>query len=247
MDKGFYARFLGGFSLYYDGQELWLGTSLQNISTQVLLILLKAGGQGVERKELLGLIRPEEPDRAKRLNNFRQQVHILRRRIASAGFPEGEYVVSAGKRYYFSLVQSVETDTGELDRLVEQIKVYESGPGQYDQKGLERLYMAYCRAYKGEFLPMLGGEAWAALESAYYQKWYFTCLKALCQELKKAGAYDTMLELCSTASQIHPYDEWQAVQIECLLAMERYKEALEVYEKATEIFYKDLGVTSLTG
>ena len=56
-----------------------------------------------------------------------------------------------------------------------------------------------------------------------------------------------MLELCSTASQIHPYDEWQAVQIECLLAMERYKEALEVYEKATEIFYKDLGVTSLTG
>ena len=54
MDKGFYARFLGGFSLYYDGQELWLGTSLQNISTQILLILLKAGAKGSRGRSCWG-------------------------------------------------------------------------------------------------------------------------------------------------------------------------------------------------
>lgn len=49
-DKGFYARFLGGFSLYYNEEELQLGASLQNISTQIVLMLLKAGGDGIEKK-----------------------------------------------------------------------------------------------------------------------------------------------------------------------------------------------------
>lgn len=244
-DKGFYARFLGGFSLYYNEEELQLGASLQNISTQIVLMLLKAGGDGIEKKELMALIRPEEHEWAKRLNNFRQQIHILRRRIERVGFPAGEYVVSVGTRYYFSLEQRVETDTAYLDRLVEQIKACRTGADQAGRKGLHLLYLEYYRAYKGEFLPTLGGEAWVAMESAFYQKWYFICLDALCQELKSAGKYAVMLELCTTASQIHPYDEWQAAQIECLLAMDRYREALEIYEKATEIFYKDLGVTSL--
>ena len=244
-DKGFYARFLGGFSLYYEGRELWVGASLQNISTQILLMLLKAGDKGAERRKLLELIRPEEPDRSKRLNNFRQQVHILRRRIASAGFPEGEYMVLAGDRYHFSPGQQIETDTDQLDRLVVRIRARRARKGQSDRKELDRLYMAYCKAYTGEFLPMLGGEAWVVLESAFYQKWYFNCLEDLCRDLKREGAYPTMLKLCATASQIHPYDGWQAEQIGCLLAMGRYKEALEVYEKAADIYYKDLGVTSL--
>lgn len=245
LDKGFYARFLGGFSLYYGEQELQIGVSLQNISTQILLMLLKAGDDGIEKKELMALIRPEEHEWAKRLNNFRQQIHILRRRIEGVGFPTGKYVVSVGTRYYFSLEQKVETDTACLDRLVEQIKACRAQAGRPDKKGLQLLYREYCQAYKGEFLPLLGGEAWVAMESAFYQKWYFTCLDALCRDLKQAGEYAAVLELCTTASQIHPYDEWQAMQIECLLAMDRYREALEIYEKATEIFYKDLGVTSL--
>lgn len=245
LEKGFYARFLGGFSLYYEGQELQVGANLQNISTQILLMLLKAGNGGVEKKELMALIRPEEHDWAKRLNNFRQQIHILRRRIKGSGFPEGEYVVSVGSRYYLSLEQRVETDTACLDRLVGQIRACKARAGRSGKKGLLQLYREYCQAYKGEFLPLLGGEAWVALESAFYQKWYFTCLEALCRDLKREGRYAAALELCTTASQLHPYDEWQAVQIECLLAMGQYKEALEIYEKATELFYKDLGVTSL--
>lgn len=81
----------------------------------------------------------------------------------------------------------------------------------------EQLLLKFCKAYTGEFLPMLSGEEWVTTESAYYQKWYFHCLKELCGILKENGEFELMLELCTAASQMHPYDEWQAVQIDCLI------------------------------
>ena len=75
---------------------------------------------------------------------------------------------------------------------------------------------------------MLGGEAWAAQEEAYYQKWYFDSLSSLCRRLKEKGEYEKLLELCTMASRIHPYDEWQTVQIGCLVALNRYQEAMNV-------------------
>ena len=56
-EDGFYARFLGGFSLYYKEREIKVGMGLRSRPAQCLLLLLKAGDAGVERKELLGLVR----------------------------------------------------------------------------------------------------------------------------------------------------------------------------------------------
>lgn len=242
---GFYVRFLGGFSLNYRGKEIRFNANLQNISMQMLMMLLKAGEEGVERRKLLAMIRPDEKDQKKRQNNFRQQIHILRRMIADAGVPEGSYVLSKGSRYHFTGEHEVRTDTQRLDRLVQTIKHVTLEKNDGWEEAVQELYREYCQAYTGESLPMLGAEEWVAAESAFYQKWYFTCLNRRCAFLREQGRYETMLELCTTASHLHPYDEWQAVQIECLMALDRYKEALEVYEEATEIFYKDLGVTSL--
>ena len=243
--EGFYARFLGGFSLDYEGEEIRINRNLQNISMQMLLMLLKAGVDGIEKKELLAIVRPDQWDLKKRQNNFRQQIHILRGSFEGSGFPEGEYVVSAGSRFHFTMEHAVRSDTQRLDHLIEKLKEGAlEWPGTYCQEA-QTLYKAYCQAYTGEFLPMLGGEEWVAVESAYYQKWYSTCIHNRCQLLKEQGQYEAMLELCTAASHIHAYDEWQAGQIECLMAMDRYGEAQEIYEGSSEIFYKDLVSTSL--
>lgn len=243
--EGFYARFLGGFSLDYEGEEIRLSKNLQNISMQMLLMLLKAGADGVEKKALLSIVRPDQWDQKKRQNNFRQQIHILRRSFADPGFPVGEYVVAAGSRYRFTMEHAVRSDTQHLDLLIADLKEGAlQWPGM-DRQEAQPLYKAYCQAYTGEFLPMLGGEEWVAVESAYYQKWYSTCINNRCELLREQGQYEEMLELCTAASRIHPYDEWQAGQIECLMAMDRYGEAQELYEESTESFYKDLTRTSL--
>lgn len=240
----FYARLLGGFSLYHREREIGIGTSLQNKSMQMLLMILQARAEGVERSKLLALIRPGGKDGdgsvGKRANNLRQHLYILRKLLARSGLPEGDYIILEGDRCYFSKVYPVDTDVGYLDQLI----------GELSREGIsteekEALYRRYCDAYTGEFLPMLGGEEWVAIESAYYQKWYGICLRNTVERLREENDYETMLALCTMASQYHPYDEWQAVQIECLMVMDRYREAMEIYETATENYYKELGTTSL--
>ena len=209
---GFYVRFLGGFSLWFEGRELPVKANPLGKTMQMLFLLLKAGSSGCEKKELLDLVRPGEKNRERQLNNFRQQLYMMRKLITASHFPEGKYIVYRGTRYYFTLDYPVRTDTEKLDNLIGEIR---SSPGK--GKELEQHCREYCEGYTGEFLPLLGGEEWVALESAYYQKWYFTCLNKLCVRLKEEKQFETLLHLAETASQIHPYDEWQVVQIDCLM------------------------------
>lgn len=245
---GFYARFLGGFSLYFAGQEMLFEVNPQGKTMQLLYYLLKAGTNGCEKKELLELVRPGEKDQKKRLNNFRQQLFRMREMIQHSHFPKGDYIVYQKQRYYFTLDYPLYVDTEKLDGLIGQIRNCpqsqaraRTGNGQE----LWQQYEDYCEAYTGEFLPILGGEEWVTLESAHYQKWYFTCLNQLSLRLKEQKKFERLLRLTTAASQIHPYDEWQVVQIECLMALGRRREAEKVYEEANEMFYKDLGLTSL--
>lgn len=237
---GFYVKFLGGFSLTFEGKEVPVKANPLGKTMQMFFLLLKAGSAGCEKKDLLELVRPGEKDRERQLNNFRQQLYMMRKLIHGSPFPKGEYVAYRGTRYYFTLDYPVQTDTERLDELIGRIR---SSPGMGQE--LEDWCREYCEGYTGEFLPLLGGEEWVALESAYYQKWYFTCLNKLCIRLKEQKQYETLLHLAETASQLHPYDEWQVVQIDCLMALNRRREAEKVYEKASELFYQDLGLTSL--
>lgn len=234
---GFYARLLGGFSISYKGRLLSIDANPQCRYMQILLSLLKAGKDGVERAKLLEISQPGASDTKARMNNFRQQVYMLRKAIQKAGFPEGNYIVGKGLRYYFTFDYDYRADTDALDQMISRMR------GLTAEEELQELYLNYCRAYTGEFLPFLSGEEWATVISAYYQKWYTRSLNELCVSLKARGEYEELLSLCRTASQIHPYDGWQKVQTECLIALNRPKEALKVYEKASEFFYEELGIT----
>lgn len=237
---GFYVRFLGSFSLWFEGREVPVKANPMGKTMQMLFFLLKAGSSGCEKKELLELVRPGEKNRERQLNNFRQQLYMMRKLIAASHFPEGKYIVYRGTRYYFTLDYPIWTDTEKLDNLIGQIR---NSPGKGQE--LEKHCQEYCERYIGEFLPLLGGEEWVALESAYYQKWYFTCLNKLCVRLKEQKRFETLLHLAETASQIHPYDEWQVVQMDCLMALNRRKEAEKVYEEASQVYYRDLGMNAL--
>ncbi len=237
--KGFYARMLGGFVLCFQSQEIAVPMRLQSKSMQLLLQLLKAEGEGIERNDLVNLFQRDCYDRQKQINNFYQQIYLLRRAIKRAGFPAGEYIVLKGSRYYFTLDYPVETDTGSLDRILLRIQDRNS---EADSVSRKKLLLEFCRTYTGEFLPMLSGEEWVNMESACYHKWYARYLKQLCEMLKQEGSYEEMLELCAAASQMHPYDEWQMMQIDCLMSMNRYEEAMRIYEETAQMLFEELGI-----
>lgn len=118
----FYARMLGGFSLSYRGREIQFDAKLQTKYMQLLLMMIKAGREGVEKKELLEILPRGDGDGKKQLNNLRQQFFLLRKVINQANLPEGTYIVHKDSRYYFTLDYDLETDTGYLDQILRQIR-----------------------------------------------------------------------------------------------------------------------------
>ena len=229
----FYARMLGGFSLDFRGTRVQLDVGMQTISMQLLLMLLKAGNKGLERKEILQVIREKNKDPAIRARNLHQQNNLLRKIIARYNIPPGKYAVWENNSYYFSRIYQVVLDTDYLDEILEKLRRMPEGT---DRTALLR---GYIHEYTGEFLPMLCGEEWVTIKSAYYHNAYIQCINEYCNSLKAKGDYEQILEICTTASQIHPYDEWQAMQIECLIAENRYKEAIRLYEETAKLFYGD--------
>ena len=121
-EPGFCARFLGGFFLEFKGERIIITKNMKQKSMQILLILLKAGREGVTRRDLIGMLEWGGDSWEKKLNNLRRQTCNLRKAISEAGFPEGEYIQAKKGRYYFSFEYDVETDTGKIDRLYREAR-----------------------------------------------------------------------------------------------------------------------------
>lgn len=179
------------------------------------------------------------------MNSLRQLLFRARKLIDNAHFPEGSYIVYWKKRYYFTLDYPLSVDTEKLDGLIEQIQ---EGKGMSEGTGNVQIpwqqYEKYCEAYTGEFLPKLSQVKWVILESIGYQKWYYICLDKLSRHLKEQRRFEKLLRLTEAASRFYPYDKWQLVQMECLIALGRRREAEKIYEEAS-MFDKDMGVNAL--
>lgn len=240
LKESFYARFLGEFSLRYGDQEIQIDISLQTKYMQILIRLLKAGADGVERTALMDAIWPEEDDLKKRMNNFRAQRFLLRKMIDRLAFPEGTYILRRKDRYYFSFDHQVETDTGHLDQLLDRLQGNVLGEQEHQD-----LLWQFCQGYPAHFLPALSTETWVIEEDVYYHKWYTKYTNELYEVLSRQKNFEKMLELCTAANHIDPYDEWQLKQIDCLMALNRQAEAMAVYEQARQIYHEDLGVNVL--
>ncbi len=96
-----------------------------------------------------------------------------------------------------------------------------------------------CDLYRGEFLPSMAGEEWAAIASAKYQKLYFHAMRTLLALLKEQGSFEEIFQYAGMAAAIYPFEEWQLWKIDSLMAMNRYQEAVEVYQEAVESCLED--------
>lgn len=233
---GFYVRFLGGFYLEFEGKQIRIANNLKQKRIQILLILLKAGKEGVSYRQLIEMLEVEGEYFEKKIGNLRSQICKLRRYLRESGFPESKYLLAVKGRYYFNLEYPLESDTGRIDHLYRKLKLFPA------QENREAWLREVCRIYHGEFLPLLASEEWAVVENSHYHEIYRWCMDELCRILKKQKNYTELLQLCTRASRLHPYDGWQAIRIDCLVAQDKYQEAAEVSKKANELFEKELGV-----
>jgi len=236
LNEQLYVYMFGNFSLKYKGQLLTLERNSATKAMHLLQILLYYGSSGITRSQLLhylyGRDGVEDPS-----NNLRVTVHRIRRKLLEAGLPEWEYIRIENGSYYFSAPMDVILDVAEFDDLLDRAEATCA-----EQEKIALCEKA-CRIYKGDLMVNLNGEDWVLMEGLAYQEKYSTALQYVCDKLREAREYEKVLELCNEAIEMYPFAEWQSIKIDCLMSLNRLREAMTVYEATSKMFFEELGVS----
>ncbi len=228
---GLSASFFGNFSLTLNGEEVVLDNSTASKPMQLLEMLLHAGEQGVIREKLQEALYGKGKV-ADKTNNMKQTVFRLRKMLEDSRLPKASCIVIKKSYYYWNSELMLSTDTGRF------LKALRMAEAEQEDKQKLRYLMEACSIYKGEFLQRLPEDSWAGEIRASYKEKYYRALRQLCNILKQEGRYEDMLEACLNAQQIYPHEEWELECLDCLIALERFAEAQEFYQKTAE-FYAD--------
>ncbi len=229
-------KMLGGFSLYYGGREIALDRNMASKSMQLLqLILINVKSGGIAKISLADALygREEVENKNGSLNNT---IFRLRKQLKAAGFPDSSYVIIKNGMCRWDESIPVEVDALKFEELITQ------GKDKEEISEKMEIFLEACRLYTGEFLPGMIGEDWVAVRNIHYQKLYSSTLQALLEWLSKNERYEDVYRLSSTAADIYPFEDWALWQIDSLISMSRYREAMAVYEKVTKLFFDELGL-----
>lgn len=229
---------LGKFSMVYGDQPVIFKRNSATKVLKLLQILLHYSGVrgGISRNQLLEELygREEVSDAA---NNLRVTVHRLKKMLADTILPDYEYIQIDNGIYRWKSPMDTWVDVIDFS---ENVK---AGEAETNEAERYRLFKKACLLYRGEFLPELSGEDWVIINSVAYKKQYTTALSGVWDYLKYVQDYEEMLELSSEAVRIYPFDEWQAMKIEALMGLDRYKEAMDFYEETSRMFFEELGIS----
>ncbi|OUN25284.1 AfsR/SARP family transcriptional regulator [Blautia sp. An81] len=229
---------LGKFSMVYGGRPV---TFKRNSATKVLKllqILLHYSGArgGISRSQLLEDLygREEVSDAA---NNLRVTVHRLKKMLADTILPDYDYIQIEDGIYKWRSPMPTWVDVIDFSEYVKK------GEAETNEAERYRLFRHACLLYQGDFLPELSGEDWVIINSVAYKKQFSIALSGVWEYLKYIQNYEEMLEISSEAVRIYPFDEWQAMKIEALMGLDRYKEAMDFYEETARMFFEELGIS----
>ena len=229
---------LGRFSVVYGDQPVIFKKNSATKVLKLLQILLHYSGVrgGIPRNQLLEELygREEVSDAA---NNLRVTVHRLKKMLADSILPDYEYIQIDNGIYRWKSPMTTWVDVIDFSESVK------AGENETNEAERYRLFKNACLLYQGEFLPELSGEDWVIINSVGYKKQFSTALSGVWEYLKYVENYQEMLEMATDAVRIYPFDEWQAMKIEALMGLDRYKEAMDFYEETSRMFFEELGIS----
>lgn len=228
-------KMLGGFSLQYAGREIVPDRNTVSKTMQLLQMILLHAKDGVAKTSLIDALYGRE-DVENKNGSLNNTIFRLRKQLKAQGLPESSYIKIEGGVCQWDEAIPAEVDCCRFEDMVLK------GQKEQEEASKMQVYEEACRLYTGEFLPNMIGEDWAAVQNVYYRNLYFTCLEELCEWLKGEERFEAIYELTSAASEIYPFEEWQIHRIDSLIAMGRYKEAMDIYETTTKLFFDELSL-----
>ena len=228
-------RMLGGFSVAYAGKEIVIDRNAVSKTTQLLQLFLLHARDGVSKASLIDALygREEVENKNGSLNNT---IFRLRKQLKAAGLPESNYICIQSGMCTWDERIPVWVDVCEFEEHVLE------GQKSHGTEKMEAWRRAV-QCYTGEFLPNMIGEDWVTVENVRCRDMYAKCVQELCEYYMERERFEEVLKVSSAAAGIYPFEDWQLWQIDSLMAMSRYQEAMTVYEKSTQLAFDELGLS----
>lgn len=229
-------RMFGKEQITYGDTPILFGRNSITKATKLLLILLYSGENGIARNKLLENLYGRE-ELINVGNNLRVTIHRLKKMLTDAGLPEYEYIVSKGGIFYWESPMDTVIDAHVFKSLIEK------ADNETDMKKRISTLRQACEMYSGEFLQRLSSDEWVLIEGMQYKNLYTRALNDICQSLMDQKEYQEILRIVEPACELYPFDDWQSVKIDALIAMNRYKDALKEYEATAKMLVEELGIS----
>lgn len=218
-------RMLSDFSLSYQGNLLHLERTNSTKAMQALQVLLYCFPEGISRERLMDILYADDTA-ADPANNLKVTISNLRRLLTRAGLPESVTIRYKTGSYFFCSDLPVVLDVRQFEEELAKAKACRE-----EEDKLTHLRQA-AQLYTGDFLPHLMGSDWAVIAAAQLRQSYFACVRTLAELLSRRNEWEALLELATHTAALYHMEEWQCLRIDCLMALERYNEAKQVYDQA---------------
>ena len=229
-------QMLGGLSLMYGEEPISFSRNTTTKAMKLLQILLYYGEKGISRNKLIeNLYKAEELADAP--NSLRVTSYRLKKMLVNMGLPEHNYIRISKGIYFWNGPMRTDVDVHQFSELIQRAE------DETDMEKQMQFLREACLLYKGELLPGSSEEEWVLIEGVQMKKMYSGALQQLCEYLWNKEEYEEILRLCEPACTMYPFDEWQAVRIDCFMAMNRYQEAMKEYESTAKLFFEELGIS----
>lgn len=232
---GFDVHMLGGFSIIYKGNEIVLGRKSTLKFIQMLQLVWLHTANGIRKDRLIDALYSwsDVTDANNSVNNL---LHQVRKNMAAAGVPRGEYIILSEGIYSVDPQFPVKTDVQTFEETADR------GLSLTDEAEKEDCLRSALELYQGEMLPAISTEIWVIEKNLQLKRIFEACMEWLTQYYWKTEDYESLEAIYERAVRIYPDDTWQIGQIDVLLEKGESKKAFRIYKKMVKEYSERMGL-----
>lgn len=227
---------LGKFQIT-DGKSVLNDDNIRStMLTKLLVYLIIHRKQSISMEELTEAMWQEEevenPTGA--LKNLMYRL----RNLLKGKFGEINFILTNRGSYCWNLEVKLAVDVEEFERLLEQAK-----KAKANTETAMHYYEEAIKLYQGNFMANLVEMHWVITMNTFYHSLYLTAVKSLSDLYMKTERYDELEILCNEALKFDKVDEQlHYYLIYARMKRNKYKLAIESYERACKILKEELGI-----